>query len=263
MAKSVDIMPVCDRKYYGVFAIRRDNPNDILGYVENSFSMGWSKYFVSVNEGFGEWRVKKATDHWIEDSPGSKDSDKDFTHWFKHFRKDLYREGMTVEEMHKAYYDDIYAMHCRSLKAQSVWNNCFSSLNVPVGYDVKVFRLNSKRCPVEVDMRYRAAYDRRRVKDWNKWRYRNALFAVKALNPGEKSLINRYPTLAQSMKFPPVQTDKMKLVLTMNTNTPYATLKKHFDSGWSRNVKPTTRSERKVLKKQRRNSFAKEGSRGR
>ena len=46
-------------KIYGVFAVNKNDPNAILGYVENSFSMGWSKDFVNIWEGCSKKQVEK------------------------------------------------------------------------------------------------------------------------------------------------------------------------------------------------------------
>ena len=46
-------------RYYGIFAINPKNENDIWGYVENSFSMGWSRHCVSLYCTFTEHDLKK------------------------------------------------------------------------------------------------------------------------------------------------------------------------------------------------------------
>jgi len=264
-----DQIPICDRRYYGVFAVNKDNPNDMYGHVENSFSMGWSRYFVSLNEGFREWQVKKATELWLRDSTSYQSDDKKFSEWFKSFEKDLYHKGMSVEEMRRTYYDVIFDMKAESLMAQNIWNGCFNKCHVPAGYDVKVFRLNSKNCPVEVDLRYRIACNRGKTKTWDKWLYRNALFCVKAWNKNV-SVVDLNPTFADFFKtcgkIARVQLgDGVKYETVVRKSMPYkdrlissehscGIIKKRDDSMMSR-------SERQTLRKQRRNSFsAKKGS---
>lgn len=57
--------------------------------------------------------------------------------------------------------------------AQKLWNNCKNYwLRIPDEYEVKIFRLNSKSCPIVCDLRYRYQIDRRRKSmEFNRYEY--------------------------------------------------------------------------------------------
>jgi len=250
---SIDRMPVCSCKYYGIFAVSKKDPTDILGYVENSFNMGWSRRFVRVWTGYKKSKVEQAVKHWFEGMKENSGSacnldDERYEKWFKDHCADLYEDGMTIDDMRKAYWDEIYKMHAATILAQNVWSNMANRLYVPEGYVVKKFRINAKCCPVEVDLRYRTAYDRGKDVKWDKWRYRNALFSVKALNlDKERPLSSVLPKLENSLAIPATQLADVKGYWHEYRNAPAEKLAK-------RDHKHMSRSERKILKKQRANS---------
>lgn len=262
MNEKIDRKPVCGCKFYGVFAVNRQDPTDILGYVEDSFSMEWSKRFVSVEPGYKTYAVEKAMRAWRRDfceagKAGSLSGEK-FLEWYRGSYENKYVEGMTEQDARAEYERTTRKLEEKIKLAQNVWNRNSDRLWVPAGYDVKVFRLSSKKCPVDADLRYRLAVNRRWTQDWDKWKYRNAAFIAKASNPG-KTVFDVYPTVKS----------------VLDANRAYA----HFDKGsLVRYIRPNvssvnrkawikecigipaelkmSRSEKKILKKQRKNSFA-------
>lgn len=242
-----------DTKYYGVFAVNRKDPNDILGYVENSFSMGWSRYFVNIWPASSKKQVDEATDRWFSDSIMWHKPDEEFFEWFKKSYSRLYIEGMTAAEARKAYWQEIWETRADLYLAQRVWNYVNEGGYVPVGYDRKVFRINAKNCPVLVDMRYRYLYDTKQTKVWDKWRWRNAPFMVKACNPG-KTWETLAPTLNHIFSLKTLQLKDPKLEEQPNHNIPH---NKRDKRSFKTDDFKLTRSQRKIAEKQRNNSYLK------
>ena len=262
MNEKIDRLPMPDCRFYGIFAVNKDDPTDILGYVENSFSMGWSKYYVNLHSGRRSWYVERATRRWLEDIHYPK-SDEEFVDWARKCANDIYDDSLTVDEMRKKYHDKIYKMMADTHLALSVKNRLNSGCWVPENYEVKMFRLNSKRCPVEVDLRYRFAYNHGWTKVFDKWKYRNALFFVKdrGTNKG-KTFIDFFPTCSQSFKQPVkvCDTKNWNMKFFIKDGQPYKTRKKLSNGKKAKDIVKglysLTRSEWKILKKQRKNSFA-------
>lgn len=246
MNEKIDRKPVCDCRYYGIFAVNRQNPNIILGYVENSFSMGWSPRFVNVNPAFRMNAVDVKTDKLIRELHKDR-SPSEFLAWFRDTNKSLYRKGMSAEDAMAEYRKKIREMESRSMLAQHVWNDLANTMRVPAGYDIKVFRLNSSKCPVDVDLRYRTAYNRGQIPTGDKWKYRNAVFIVKALYPG-RSVSDFYPTVKSVLA---VDADCVEF----KNYEHYAKRTFAFSELRKKGVY-ASRSEKKILKKQRINSFA-------
>ena len=74
------IIPKC--RYYGVFAVNKNDPTDIRGYIYTSTSTGWSKYFVKAFQA----RTKKAFEKYIKNVYCKKEfsySDSEFMDFFK------------------------------------------------------------------------------------------------------------------------------------------------------------------------------------
>ena len=195
-----DRQPVPDCRYYGLFAVNKKDPTDILGYVENSFSMGWSKNYVNLEEGFRDGTARKAADAEVRYFEKEYPTDEEFAKWFYECQRKLYKPGMTVADMRQAYWESWYKMKKNRLLAQNVWNIVGERARVPAGYELKVFRIGSKNCPVDVDLRYRIAVRRKWTKEWDKWKWRNAPFKVKANNA--KPWEDIYPTVADVLNAP-------------------------------------------------------------
>jgi len=250
------------RKYYGVFAVNRKDPTCIYGYVENSFSMGWSKWWTNLYLAESPGRVYKRTEDWLNDFGPWKGSDEKFKEFFINAHPEKYREEMTIKEMREIYRDIIWNSEANTWLGQRAWNFCKYEIRVPVGFDVKVWRIGSKTCPVEVDLRYRTAYDSKITKYWDKWKYRNAFFFVKKLNEG-KTIQDFHPSVRHVLVREALQFKDLETERCVNPNLPYKTREDNWKSDvrYERNKnlpKPLTRSERKILKKQKQNRLAAE-----
>lgn len=178
-------------RYYGLFAISKTDPTLILGYVENSFSMGWSKYFVNLWPAYKKKALLRMAKR--EASSTDKWSDEKFlefceSHYNVKYGKEdaFYKDGMSVEEARKAYVNLWFGIKTKCYGTQGAWNELSDrGIYVPDGFYTKVFRLGSTKLPVTVDLRYRDGLVQGEKLKWDKWYYRNAHFWVKELNPGK------------------------------------------------------------------------------
>lgn len=165
---------------------------------------------------------------------------------------------MTEQDARTEYEKTTRELKEKTILAQHVWNSNSDRLWVPAGYDVKVFRLGSEKCPVDVDLRYRLAVNRGWIKKWDKWKYRNAAFIVKASNPG-KTIFDVYPTVKLVLDTGRVYVhfDKENLIRYIRPNVSSVNRKEWIKGciGIQAEFK-MSRSEKKILKKQRKNSFA-------
>lgn len=191
--KSKKLIPNC--RYYGLFAISKTEPNLILGYVENSFSMGWSRHCVNIWPAYRKNELLKMAKREVKDV--DLWDDKKFidfceSHYNVKYGKEdaFYTDGMPIDEARQGYLNMWYAIKEKSYGHQNAWNELSErGIYVPKGFYTKVFRLDSKKLPVIVDLRYRVAIERHKKVTWDKWYYRNAHFWVKALNP-DKTIEN-------------------------------------------------------------------------
>lgn len=237
-------------RYYGIFAINPKNENDIWGYVENSFSMGWSRHCVSLYCTFTDRDLRKRALKECKEDYSKSDEDlikrcKEAI-WPKNIK---YKEGMTVEEAKKALFDAYYEYEKFMYGRQNVWNlECKArGLYVPKGYVPKVFRLNSTKLPIIVDLRYRTASWYDIPMTYHKWYYRNAHFWIKDLNPG-KVLENTGWT---HINMPQDQYNG-------NTERVYDKTTSYKRRVESEKEKVLSRSQKKILKKQKRCKLAAE-----
>lgn len=160
---------------------------------------------------------------------------------------------MTPEEARKIYFNKWYKILKDEYVAQDVWNYMRSySLDVPVGYELKIWRLNSTKLPVTVDLRYKTACNASKSVPYKKWFYSNALFWVKAANPNRK-LEGPY------IHFVVPQTEYNGPTERAYFKTISKSRKNEFEK--KRGTKALSRSDYKRLKKQREcKSIAEKGS---
>ena len=176
------IIPKC--RYYGVFAVNKSDPTDIRGYVYTSTSTSWSRYFVKAFKA----HTKSKFDKYLKNNACKelKKPDAEFMDFFKKAYESKYREGMTPDEARKIYYKKWYNLLKGEWLTQDVWNHLRSCpFDVPAGYELKIWRLNSTKLPVWVDLRYRTACNETKKIPYDKWCYGNAAFWVKEQNPGK------------------------------------------------------------------------------
>lgn len=246
------IIPKC--RYYGVFAVNKNDPTDIRGYVYTGGGTGWSKFFVKAFQA----RTKKAFEKYIKTIYCKKEfaySDSQFMDFFKNVYPDKYQEDMTPEQARQIHYNKWYDILKHEWVAQDVLNYIRSCpFDVPVGYELKIWRLNSTKLPVMVDLRYRTACDETDKVPYDKWCYRNAAFWVKACNPD------------QNLKGPYIYFNWPKSVYIGPTERVYfstisAKRRSEFEKQEKRKPKIFSRTDYKRIKKQQANKLiAEKGS---
>ena len=159
-------------KYYCILAIRKTNPTDILGYVEHSFHMGWSSDRVNLYCNGSDFTGHTASEEWKS-----------------RLDDDTCRNGNTLPEKYKGrmqYLRKIYIRRqfepCGRTPDELEWKYVKWRAETSVGrelkkrgYEIKAFRVNSKHCPVKIDLSERDLMNRRKI-TFDKFRYRNARF---------------------------------------------------------------------------------------
>ena len=266
MVKMTD-QPMYGRRAYVIVGVNKKDPTDIIGYCENSFSMGWTKHWVNVwanhgkaiaKENAEEYNVKKFCELYEKGEEYCKHIDSQYRGKYGRFLEKVFSGKATFEEVKQEVRN--YCVSTSSYASQNEWNHVrhYPSY-VPRGYEVKVFRLNSKHCPIICDLRYRHLMEHRHnAKEfpWSKWDYRNPMFAVKA----KVGLGFKWPEdILHSNKL------KKEEVSCKNAKVQFTDLPKSMYEGngfgcKGKEFKQKTRSEKQILRKQRRNSFAaKEG----
>lgn len=172
-------------KNYCIFIRKKDDPTDIMGMVERSFSMDWSKDRVCV------WYGDKS----CYDKPNV---------YHKKMRTKLKKSGPQYGRYGRAYcqfgwgspviwakgqmknvkraltdYKSRDFHPCGRSYNEYMWhwvNHYAQRVKKPEGYDeVIVCRVNSKHCPVKVDMSERTAMDKKEI-EFNKYNWRNPKF---------------------------------------------------------------------------------------
>ena len=168
-------------KYYCIFAINKQNPKDILGMCENSFSMSYEKGRVCLWQSY-----KFNTDyHNIPHRKYFLDKLKQGVCRFQFGinyseycdikgKKTVYRK-LISNPNYKNYHS------CGRTYNEYEWhwvNHYAKRIKVPDGYEVLVCRANSKYCPVIVDTSVREGMNKK-VLEYKKYDYRNAKFELK------------------------------------------------------------------------------------
>lgn len=163
------------KKYYIVLAVNPNDPEDIIGFVEHSFSMGWEKGRVVVWEAGGDdtakgISVKKASKKRFSASRRT---------WFNEIkgRKTLLRKQM-ANPASKEF------SCCGRTHAEYMWNWvrhysmwCGKELRKK-GYVIRPYRVGSKHCPVELDFTERTAMEKKQI-PWDKYNWRNISYKSK------------------------------------------------------------------------------------
>lgn len=247
------IIPKC--RYYGVFAVNKNDPTDIRGQVYTSTSTGWSRFFVHAFKA----RTKKVFDKYLKNNYCKKEfsySDSKFMDFFKNVYPEKYQEGMTPEQARQIHYDKWYDILKHEWVTTDVWNyirHC--PFDVPAGYELKIWRLNSTKLPVVVDLRYRTACDETAKIPYDKWCYRNAAFWVKACNPGHEQPKGPYMYFNWPKSVYAGPTERVYL------STVSAKRRSEFEKHEKRKPKIFSRADYKRIKKQQANKLiAEKGS---
>jgi hypothetical protein len=165
-------------KYYIVLAINKNNPSDILGMVEHSFSMGWDENRVNLMSCSSYVPTKTLTQELDDQMLRSKRERRSINISYdnalqsSNSRKELKRK---INDLSSSCY-----FLCGNTQNQRSyrWAKHYSYfIKPPEGYFTKTFRVNSKHCPVKVDLTERLFMDKKQIK-YDKFNWRNAKFKI-------------------------------------------------------------------------------------
>lgn len=169
-------------RYYCILAINKKDPKDILGVVENSFSMSYERNMVCL------WQAPDKDASYIS-VPHETYFQKKFTKPNR-FQYGLnYCEYLNCKGQKRKYrklVSDPYYKHYHSCgrtnnEYEWHWVNHYAKgvLTPPEGYEFLVCRVNSKYCPVVIDTSVREGMNKK-VIPYQKYLYRNAKFEIKS-----------------------------------------------------------------------------------
>ena len=242
--------PIYSRKAYIIVGINKNNPTDIIGYCENSFSMGWTRHWVNIWT--LEYNSKKMAEAEVTQLYVShfcelyNKGEKYYKNCIAPYDKEKYGKFLEKAFSGKVAFEQVkqevfkHFFNTTTYSAQGVWNHIKQHLStIPDGYEIKIFRLNSKNCQIICDLRHRYALEHYNTKEeynslYSKWDYRNPMFVVKA-------------KVGPSFKWPD------DLMHSVKTKKFFIDTKEIQRIAINKNY---SRSANKILKKQRKNSFA-------
>ena len=168
-------------KYYAIFYVNEKDPNDILGVCQGSFSFHRSRTNVCL-WGIGKESCQYTSIHhkqFIRDRI-SKDGK---TLRYGHNYFDVVPIKGQLTRFKKSFADPCHQLYhsCGRTNSEYQWKwvvHYSKTLPHLEGYFIKVCRVNSKHCPVVVDLSVRAGMDLKKI-PYDKYRYRNAKFRLK------------------------------------------------------------------------------------
>ena len=265
--------PNYGRRAYVIVGINKNDPTDIIGYCENSFSMGWTKHWVNVWANHGKYIAKRnVTELYVDKFCELYNKGKEYCKTLDKYYKDKYGRFLRKAFSKKASFDKVkqevfdYYMNVSSYSSLGEWNNMrHYPSQIPEGYEMKIFRLNSKNCPIICDLRYRFLMERmpesktkiEKAKLWSKWDYRNPMFVVKAKVGTDFKWPENFMHSVE-MKKTEVSNCKFAKIQYFDLPVDICDERKFHHKG--KEFERMSRSEKQILRKQRRNSFAaKEG----
>lgn len=170
-------------KYYCILAINKSNPKDILGVVENSFSMSYEKNKVCL------WQAPEKNKSFISiphktyfEQRIRKNNPNRFQYGYN------YIDAVFIKGQ-KRKYKKLVSNHCYKYyhpygrsNYEYIWNwvkhYAKGILTPPKGYEFLVCRVNSKYCPVIIDTSVREGMNKKII-PYEKYEYRNAKFEIK------------------------------------------------------------------------------------
>ena len=159
-------------KYYCIFAINKENPNDILGMAENSFSMSWEKDRVNLwCPSVDELKYQLTNKQRFESEMKER----------RYERKNIKGRKRVLRKRYSDLSSRYYNAYGRSkYERKWQWVKHYSKfVKCPEGYETIVCRANSKYCPVRVDLSIREGMDKG-ILEYKKYDYRNAKFEIKS-----------------------------------------------------------------------------------
>lgn len=169
-------------RYYCILAINKKDPKDILGVVENSFSMSYEKNRVCL------WQAPDKDKSYI--SVPHRTYFQNITAKLNRFQYGLnYVEYINLKGQKRKCrkfisdpYNKNYHPYGRTNNEYEWhWVNHYAKgiLTPPEGYEFLVCRVNSKYCPVIIDTSVREGMNKK-VIPFRKYDYRNAKFEIKS-----------------------------------------------------------------------------------
>lgn len=175
------------RKHYIILAVKKDDPNDIYGFVEGSFSMSWQRGRVNLwtppddvdddGKPFLGYPVRKNFQLLVERlQKGWSMSDRERLRQLKG-KRTIIRKQM-ANHAHENF------RPCGRTPAEYEWNwvkhySMISGKNLRShGYEIRPYRVGSKFCPVEIDFTERTAMEKKQLK-WDKFKWRNPPYRIK------------------------------------------------------------------------------------
>ena len=171
------------KKYYIILAVNPNDPEDIIGFVEHSFSMGWEKGRVVVWEasherGEDEYKGTPAKKRFNEKLRSGAYGFYDGSNAVKG-RKTMLRKQI-ADPASKEF------SCCGRTHSEYMWNWvrhysmwCGKELRKK-GYEIRPYRVGSKFCPVELDFTERTAMSKKQI-PYNKYNWRNVPYKNKKL----------------------------------------------------------------------------------
>ena len=161
--------PIYSRKAYIIVGINKNNPTDIIGYCENSFSMGWTRHWVNIWT--LEYNSKKMAEAEVTQLYVShfcelyNKGEKYYKNCIAPYDKEKYGKFLEKAFSGKVAFEQVkqevfkHFFNTTTYSAQGVWNHIKQHLStIPDGYEIKIFRLNSKNCQIICDLRHRYAF---------------------------------------------------------------------------------------------------------
>lgn len=170
------------RKYYIILAVKKDDPNDIYGFVEGSFSMSWQRGRVNLwdanNGDFTGAPLHKYFDEYVKGLKENRLYGRDY----EKYRQLKGKKTMLRKRMANHAYKNFHP--CGRTPAEYEWNwvkhySMISGKHLrSQGYEIRPYRVGSKFCPVEIDFTERIAIEKQQLK-WDKSKWRNPPYRIK------------------------------------------------------------------------------------
>ena len=168
------------KKYYIILAVNPNDSEDIIGFVEHSFSMGWEKGRVNVWEAGGDDKydgtpAKKAFKERLQDG----------LYGWSWSNKIKGKKTWLRKQVANPASKDFSC--CGRTNAECMWNWvrhysmwCGKELRKK-GYEIRPYRVGSKFCPVELDFSERTAMSKKQI-PWDKYNWRNIPYKISKTN---------------------------------------------------------------------------------
>ena len=166
------------KKYYIILAVNPNDPEDIIGFVEHSFCMGWEKGRVVV------WEA--SNDDKFTGIPAKKAFKKKISASRYVWSNEILGKKTRLRKQIANPASKKYSC-CGRTPAEYMWNwvrhysmYCGKELRKQ-GYEIRPYRVGSKHCPVELDFTERVAMNKKQI-PWDKYNWRNIPYKTANIN---------------------------------------------------------------------------------